>query len=97
MFCQLFFLLFFWIFRVKTASYGCSQDRGRIGTAASNSKCQICDLHWILQESWILNPLSKARNQIHTLMYTNQVNNPLRQNGNVILSIYAVQQYDPVI
>ena len=42
----------------------------------------ICDLHCSLWQHWILNPLSKARDQTCILMNTSQVLNPLSNNRN---------------
>ena len=43
---------------------------------------RICDLHHSSQQCWILNPLSKARDQTCILMDTSQIFNPLSHNGN---------------
>ena len=42
----------------------------------------ICSLHHSLQKLWILNPLSKARDQTHILMDSSRVHNPLSHSGN---------------
>ena len=41
-------------------------------TAAQDLSC-VCDLHHSLQQRWVLNPLSEARNQTHVLLDTTQV------------------------
>ena len=53
-------------------------------TAAPDSRC-ICDLWCSLQQCWILNPLSEARNRTSTLMDTSWVLNLLSHNGNSLL------------
>ena len=50
-------------------------------TAMLELSC-VCELCYSLQQSWILNPLSKGRNQTHVLMDTSWVLNPLNHNGN---------------
>ena len=42
---------------------------------------RICDLHHSLQQHWILNLISEARNRICILMDISQVLNSLSQNG----------------
>ena len=42
----------------------------------------ICNLHHSLQQSQILNPLSKVRNRTHILMDTSWVREPLSHDGN---------------
>ena len=47
-------------------AYGSSQARGRIGAAPASlqhspSNMGVCDLYCSAWQSWILNPLSKAR------------------------------------
>ena len=42
----------------------------------------ICDLHCSSRQCPILNPLSGARDQIHILVDTSWVCNPLSHNGN---------------
>ena len=44
----------------------------------------VCDLHHILWQHWILNPLIKARNQTCVLMDTSWVLNPLSHDRNSI-------------
>ena len=66
-------------------AYGSSQARDCIGAAAEAyataiamlDLSHICDLFRSLQQCWILNPLSKAREQTHILMDTSRVLNPL--------------------
>ena len=66
----------FFIFRATPAAYGGSWARVRLelqlltyatATATQDPNC-ICDLRHSLQQCWILNPLSKARNQTCILM-----------------------------
>ena len=59
-------------------AYGCSQARGWIWAAyaiatATQYQSQICKLHCSLWQCQILNPLSRARDQILILMDTSQV------------------------
>ena len=72
---------FFWSFRASPAAYGGSQARGQIGAVASNlchshSKAgsnPLSNLHHRSRQRWILNPLSKARDQTCVLMDTSQI------------------------
>ena len=58
------------LFVAAPTAYGSSQARGHMGAAAAG-RCltpqqhgdpsSICDLHCSLQQHWILNPLSEAR------------------------------------
>ena len=51
-------------------------------TATPDLSC-ICDLQCSLQQCWILNPMSEARDQTHILIVdTNWVLNPVSYNGN---------------
>ena len=43
---------------------------------------RIYNLQYSLWQHWILNPLSKARDQTHILMDTSHVLNPLSQSRN---------------
>ena len=66
---DLLFFFFFLLFRATLVAYRSSQARSPIGTAAACHTTvtavldlsHICDLHHILQQCQILNPLSKAR------------------------------------
>ena len=49
-------------------------------TATPDLSC-ACDLCCSLQQHWILNPLSKARDRTRILMDTNQILNLLSHNG----------------
>jgi len=40
---------------------------------ATGDTSHICDLRHSSRQHWILNPLSKARDQIHTLMDTSRI------------------------
>ena len=65
--CQiLFFLFVFCVFTATPKAYGNSQARGPIGTT-------VAILHHSSQQHWILNPLSKARDQTHVLMDPSRV------------------------
>ena len=57
-------------------AYGSFQARGRIGAVAAGLQ---------LEATWILNPLSEARNQTCLLMDTSEVFNLLSHNGNSCL------------
>ena len=50
-------------------------------TAMQDPSC-FCNLCHSLQQHWIFNPSSKARDQTHILMDTSRVLNPLSHNGN---------------
>ena len=62
-------------------AYGSSQARGRIRAAAgayttataTPDPRYICDLRYSLQQCWILNPLSEARDQTQVLMDASHV------------------------
>ena len=43
---------------------------------------RICHLHCSWWQSWIVNPLSEARNRTHILEDTSRVLKPLNYNGN---------------
>ena len=68
---------FFFSFTVAFAAYGSSQVRGQIRGYATATETlnpsRICDLCHSLQQRWILNPLSEARDQIRILKGTSQV------------------------
>ena len=69
------FLFIIIIFRAAPAAYRSSQAWGQIEAADASLYCS-------LQQHWILNPLSEARDQTHVLMHTSQVLNLLSHNGN---------------
>ena len=50
-------------------------------TATQDLKCGY-DLHHSSWQHWILNPLSRARDQTQVLMDTSQVGNPMSHSGN---------------
>ena len=58
-------------------------------TATQDLSC-IFDLSHSLQQHWILNPLSEARDQTHILMGTSWIFNPLshKENSKVNCIIY---------
>ena len=61
-------------------AHGSSQARGWIGTGAA-----AAGLCCSLSQSWILNPLSKARDWTCILMDTSWVRNPLSHNSNLYI------------
>ena len=73
----------FFLFRTTLMAYGSSHARGRIRAAAvhhSHSSARsephpisICDLCYSLQQGWILDPMSEARDQTHILMDVSRV------------------------
>ena len=66
----------FCIFRAAPMTYESSQARHQIGAEAEayataramQDASLVCDLHHSSQQRWILNPLSKVRDQTHNLM-----------------------------
>ena len=50
-------------------------------TATATAMPDPSHLHHSLQQHWILNPQSEARDWTHILMDTSQVHNPLSYNG----------------
>ena len=74
----------FLLFRATPLAYGSSQARGRIGAVAASlhtyttdketqdPNC-VCDLHHSSRQSWILNPLSKAKGGTLILMDPSRV------------------------
>ena len=75
------------LFRAVLVAYGGSKARGSnlysLYYSHSNAGSElICDLHRRLQQRWILNPLSEARDQICLLMDASWVLNPLRHSRN---------------
>ena len=71
---ELYFFFFFLSFRATPATYGSSQDRGRIRavTETGDLSC-VCDLHHSSGQCCTLNPLSEARDGTHVLMETSWV------------------------
>ena len=74
--------LFFCLFRAEPMAYENSQARGRIRAAAASlyttatatwDPSHLCNLYHRSRQHWILNPLSKARNQTCVLMDTSQI------------------------
>ena len=66
------FFFFFSLFRAAPMAFGSFQARGRIRTAAASlyhkatatrDPSLVCNLHHSLRQRWVLNPLSKARDQ----------------------------------
>ena len=49
---------------------------------ATQDLSHVCDVHGSLQQPWILNPLSEAKDQIRILMDTSRILNPLSHQGN---------------
>ena len=72
-----FSFFFFCLFRAALAAYGSSQARVKLEAYATATAIQdlshICYLHHSWQQCWILNPLSRARDQTCVLMDTSQV------------------------
>ena len=73
------FIYLFHLFKAAPAAYGISQARGPIRAAAARAAARatrepshVCDLCYSSQQHWILNPLTKARDQTHVLMDTGQ-------------------------
>ena len=65
--CSIYFCLWFvWFFRATPAAYGSFQARGPIRATATS-------LHHSSRQRWILNPLSKARDQTCFLVDTSQI------------------------
>ena len=56
-------------------------------TAMPDPSC-VCDLHHSSWQPWILNPLSKAKDQTSFLIDTSQVLNPLSHNGNSLAEYF---------
>ena len=75
------FLFCFCLFRAASIACGSSQARGRIGAVATAyargtamlDPSRICDLHHIWRQSWILIPLSEARDRTCVPMDTSQI------------------------
>ena len=65
-----FLLFFFLLFRAAPVAYGSFLARGQIRATAARTTTAIRDLSHIcnLHHSWILNPLSEARDWTHILM-----------------------------
>ena len=84
--------IFFFSFRASPMAYGSSRAGGRIEAAdeaystapATRDPSCICYLHNSLQQSWILNPLRKARDQTCILMDTSRFLDPLSHSGNLL-------------
>ena len=75
----LLFVCLFWLFRAALVAYGGSQARGRIRAVASSlhhsntDLSHVCNLYHSSWQQRTLNPLNKARDQIHILMDTSLV------------------------
>ena len=75
-FFVLFCFVLFFLFTAPPMAYGSSWARGPMGAAAKAYATAIpdlshtCDLYHSLQQRWILNPLSEARDQTRILMET---------------------------
>ena len=54
---------------------------------AMQNLSHVCSLHHSSRQCWILNPLSKARDQTCIPM-DSQVLNPLSHNGNSLISLF---------
>ena len=84
---------FSFLFRAAPAAYRAFQARGGIRAAAASlatatamqDPSHICDLHHSSWQCWILNPLSKVRDQTHVLMVTSQVCFCCATTGTLIL------------
>ena len=91
-------LFFFFFFEARPRVYGSSQAKGWIGaiaasyttTTARQDPSLLLDLQHSSQQCWILNSLSKARDQIHILMDTSWVCNLLRATMGTPSSIYII-------
>ena len=66
----LLFFFVFCLFRAAPMIYGGSQARGLIRARAMRDPSHFCDLHHSSRQCWILNPLSKARDQTRNLVVT---------------------------
>ena len=81
LFIFIFNFFVFCLFRATPMVYGGSQARGLIGATAASlhhshamqDSGQICNLHCSSRQHWILNPLSRARDQTHILMEMSQI------------------------
>ena len=78
--CNFTFFLSF-VFLGPPAAYGGTQARGPIRAAAAayttataaRDWSRVFNLHHSSQQHWILNPLSKTRDQTHVLIDTSQI------------------------
>ena len=76
-----FFFFFPLLFRAALVAYGSSQAGVELElqlpahttVTATPDLSQVCDLYHSSWQSWILNPLSEARDQICVLMVTSQI------------------------
>ena len=76
----LLFIYLFSLFRAEHAAYGDSQGvelelqlPAYSTTTATPDPSRICNLHHSSRQHQILDPLSEARDQTHTLMNTSQI------------------------
>ena len=85
---------FFFFFRAVPVAHGSSQARGWIGAVAAGlyttatetqDPSHICNLHHSSWQRWILNSLSKARDQSHVLMGSSRVHYCWAMTGTPIL------------
>ena len=90
LFIYLFIYLLSFLSWATPMAYGASQARGLIAAIATAytrdtatwDLSHILKLHYISWQCQILNPLSKARNQTHSLFVPSHINEPLSHNGN---------------
>ena len=95
------FCLFFHLFRAASVAYGGSQARDLIGAilmayttaTATPGPSNICDLHHNSQQHWLLDPLSKARNQTHNFMVPSQIHYRCAMMGTPILLCFVLVCY----
>ena len=85
-----FYFILFLLFGATSAAYGRSRLRveselqlpAYTTATATQDLSRVCNLHHSSQQLWILNPLSKARDQTFSFMDTSWVLNLLSHNGN---------------
>ena len=91
------FLSFFWggvFFKATPSAYGSCQARGQIEAAADGLRQshsnEGSELHLGLTPRWILNPLSKARDQTCVLMDASQIHFCCATMGTPVCSAFVL-------
>ena len=87
---QVYLLEFFFLFLFRVTLVACGSSQAEVKSnlpaqATATAKwdsSHICDLEHSSWQHWILNPLSKVREQTHILMDSSQVSNMLSHNRN---------------
>ena len=95
------FFLFLFLFLATPAAYVSSQARGRIGieaevystAMATPDPSHICELCCSFCQSWILNPLSDARDRTFILTDTMSCSYPIEPQRELLASSFLISLF----